>query len=179
MGLDISGYSHIQVKGTSDYDEDLESSDINQEWINPDFPHAVSLDGETGNTIHWVKTPETEYHGFRAGSYGGYGIWRATLAGIFLLTDDLYTDQSQWNKVFDSEGKPFYELINFSDCEGTFYGPVCEKIYRDFVDNREIVAEIESNIEYPAWDQDWFMNLYDDWTRVFELASQNGLVSFH
>jgi len=191
MGLDISAYSNIEILSVGPYrpelEEDWDSDDgIRQDFINPHFPHAVfpfPVVEDEQNYVHWKQTGTTEYHGFRAGSYSGYGLWRSTLAGTFLGTTDLYmdhrnnSDEPDWEKVYASEGKPFYELINFSDCEGVFFGPVCTKLYNDFVDNREVY--IESENPYPAWDNDYFVSRYDDWMEAFRLGSQNGLVSLH
>lgn len=182
MGLDISAYSNIKVLGTADeYDESLEdSNEFRQEFINPHFPHASV--GYEGEFVQWIETSDTESTSFRAGSYSGYGLFRSSLADEFLGTTDLYMDSphrgtanGDWEKVHASEGKPFYELINFSDCEGVIIGPACTKLYNDFVTHRE--AYVNSLDET---DHQWgFVKRYDDWTEAFRLASQNGLVSFH
>lgn len=190
MGLDIRAYSHINIVGTAaEYNEALEESwetpvDVNQDWISPHFPHAVPEGYEPDSYILWHYTAETEDHGFRAGSYSGYGLFRSTIAGAFLGTDDLYTSHTQerddWDVVYKSVGMPFYELVNFSDCEGIFFGPVCEKLYQDFVTHRaEYEDYVNNRNPYPAWETEYFMSRYDDFTRAFDLARHDGLVSFH
>lgn len=179
MGLDITAYSRVEIVGfADDYDEDLEADDwtaegyLHQDWINPHFPHAVPADWPREGYVRYVVKGES--HGFRAGSYGGYGQWREQLANIFLnITHECHTN-GFWEAVHASTGQPFYELINFSDCEGILYGPVCEKLYTDFSVNRQHFID---NVAPDEFNYD--VGKYDEWTKAFELAADNGLVSFH
>jgi hypothetical protein len=106
-------------------------------------------------------TGETEIH-FRAGSYGGYNDWRKWLSYTFLGV----TPEKVWENPEKFAGKPFVELINFGDNEGTF-GPVTSaKLAKDFQDNLASVIESDS----------WEREKYVDWQRAFELAADDGFV---
>ena len=88
-------------------------------------------------------------HSFRAGSYSGYNDWRSKL-----------------KNMVDNE-KDFHELINFSDCEGVIGSVTSKKLLEDFKkwDN---VASAKKH----------FYESYKEWQKAFELASNNGCVSF-
>lgn len=185
MGLDISAYSEIQIVKFSKRHSD---SRYDKGWhdgiINPHFPHAVPLEMRPHNYIVFDLAEGSKSYTFSAGSYSGYGLFRSTLAGAFLGTKDLYMardeENGDWDLVHNSEGKPFYEMINFSDCDGVFLGPVCEKLYNDFKANREhYTFALSENNPYPAWEVSYFMRKYDDFTKAFNLARQNGIVVFH
>ena len=49
--------------------------------------------------------------GFRAGSYSGYNEWRAILCRMAHGVDPA----ELWDNPEKYKGKPFFELINFSD----------------------------------------------------------------
>lgn len=169
MGLDISAYSNIKVLGFGDYDEDLEDK-VEFEYINPGFPHAVPPEWlDSGERfVRWVPTKDTEDFDFGAGSYSGYNYWRASLVPTGLESRDIWNEPEKWAKL------PFVELINFSDCEGVMAGPVCEKLYNDFKEKRELYAS-----RLTEDDSQYYLGKYDDWTEAFELARHDGLVSFH
>lgn len=69
---------------------------------------------------------------FRAGSYSGYNWWREILAKLVGITDI----NAFWIKtggINNRKGKePFFELINFSDCEGTLPLRECKRLKKDF-----------------------------------------------
>ena len=182
MGLDIAGKSHLRLVGAStEYDEELDVSPyISQYYINPDFPHAVPEEYTDKQYILVLETEGTERLSFRAGSYSGYGVFRSTLAGAFLGTEDLYNNADDWERVYDSFDKPFYEIVNFSDCEGVFIGEVCEKLYGDFKACREEYIEWR-NVHSPhdAWSSERLIKVYDNFTEAFNLARHNGVVVFH
>lgn len=87
---------------------------------------------------------------FRAGSYSGYNDWR-----------------SQLKNMVDNE-KDFQELINFSDCEGVIGSVTSKKLLEDFKKWNNVAVT-----------KKYFYELYEEWQKVFELASNNGCVSFH
>lgn len=70
---------------------------------------------------------------------------------------------------------PFFELINFSDCEGTI-GPVAAaELARDFQEQRE---KVRPQLEALGADG-WFASQYDRWAVAFDMAAGRGLVEFH
>lgn len=64
--------------------------------------------------------------------------------------------------------KPFYELIFFSDCEGTIGYEICKKLYGDFVEFDKISSMQDEN----------FYNTYSKFKEAFRVASDNGVVVF-
>lgn len=112
-------------------------------------PHAFLLGGCYEETLKTVK------HRFRAGSYGGYNAWRADL-------------QHQFNPNRDPD-MPFYELIWFSDCEGTIGPEACA----------DLLADFQGHASRYQPQAHWWINSYADWTRAFDLGADGGLVDFH
>ena len=187
MGLDISYYSDLKVVGPKtgedvDYDYDV------QVWNEESFEYQL---GSLKRDHIYDVTTISKYGSFRAGSYGGYNQWRNELSKMAG-----YRDANEvWNdKTFDSfkscnprkdkldsingigvkRVKPFYELINFSDTEGTIGPEVSRKLYEDFIKFDKQAKEYANENDY-----DWFYNLYQEWTNAFKIASQNGAVLFH
>jgi hypothetical protein len=116
-----------------------------------------------------------EREGFNAGPYSLYNRWReqlAKLAGYPAVEVDEYGTKQMRHDVgaWQSEGGPFYELINFSDCEGTIGPVVSAKLAKDFADFQSKADAVES--------EDW-RESYADWRKAFETAAQNGAVHFH
>jgi hypothetical protein len=104
---------------------------------------------------------------FRVGSYSGYNHWREELAkgGGYPKYADSYAEGA-WNHY---DNGPFWELINFSDCEG-FIGPKTSlKLFKDF---EKYEKEFEPHNEY-------FKKIYDNFKEAFKVASENGVVDFH
>ncbi|WP_335956158.1 hypothetical protein [Acinetobacter guillouiae] len=109
--------------------------------------------------------------GFRAGSYGGYNNWReqlAKLAGYPCLDGEgdrhLYS-----NGAWKAHNGAFWELINFSDCEGVIGTEVSKKLLKDFIDFEESAKQVGG----------YFHELYNEWKTAFEYAGENGAVDFH
>lgn len=157
MGLDITAFKNaVQVPNE---DEDGRSV----------YPADKTLDRLDGMPRGSYKG-EDEI-GFRAGSYSGYNNWRTSLcrAALGVNPDVVWSNATEW------QGKPFFELINFSDCEGAI-GPVTsKKLAQDFTAEREKVKAGLNGMP----DADWFWSRYDLWEKAFTLASESGFVIFH
>lgn len=165
MGLDITAYKQIQkveaiddggdfyVKGTDDL-VDFHAT------INPDFKERAE-DIEDNSCYSAVDS-----FGFKAGSYGGYNAWRNSLARIagYKKVDGRF-DSGAW----ESREGAFYELINFSDCEGVIGSSVSKKLYQDFLSFDEKATQ-EGEYFYPT---------YINFMTAFKFASESGAVDFH
>jgi len=121
------------------------------------------------------RAPEIRHNGyyrklgkefsFRAGSYSSYNSWREWLSERFLGA----TPQEVWEDPKRFEGKPFYELINFSDCDGILGTKVCLKLYEDFC-NAEFIPE----------DDEYTLEIFYTFKKAFATVSslRNGVVVF-
>ena len=172
MGLDISVYSKVGKKIATTNDEELEelrdSSKFIYVYVNK-FYYNQHGDKETG--IYEI-TPKTKHISFRAGSYSGYGERRKQLSRFALNVEA----KEIWNNPNKFKGKPFVEMINFSDCEGVIDTKICAKLYNDFKNNKEsIMAKAK---ELNEFDFDWFKRWYEDFEKGFELASDDGVLIF-
>lgn len=180
MGLDISVYKLLGLVENPELDEDGYLVNEDKEiklWKHPDFPNQ--FDDLIDKGIYKFECLDS----FRAGGYGGYGLFRATLAKIaeykpFL---DLHKINDPFTKSIVShepclggawflanEG-PFYEQINFSDCEGYIGSITSKKLADDYAKYLDKAQEIG----------DRFLEVYLSFKNAFELATNNGVVSFH
>jgi hypothetical protein len=169
MVLDVSAYSNIKLLENVHLDEDgdpvddaEELVDYFQPCVNAHYPsHAEGI--ENGALYGY----EEEF-GFCAGSYSGYNTWRNSLAHL--------AGYESAKHVWDHPGLvgPFVELINFSDCEGVIGASLSAKLAKDFADFNDRAKKTAAK-----YGGDWFYSLYQEWQKAFELAAQNGAISFH
>lgn len=162
MGLDITALRKITRVGPCDANT-------------PDGQHLVhvvgSFMGRADGLDDGNYTAE-EVHGFRAGSYSGYNRWREHLSMAIHgdMPEVIWTASRAGLGIYT--GKPFVELIDFSDCDGVI-GPVtAAKLAADFKTHRETMSN-----KFP--DLPWDMNVYDSFTKAFEMAADSGCVIFH
>ena len=176
MGLDITSYEHVALVEEVHALEDSEGNYCGdpeeyggQDHVrvySPDFPDSL---GSLQHDKCYLATGDT--FGFRAGSYSGHGQFRAALCEAALGVPP----ENVWEDPDEFRGKPFYELINFSDCEGAIGPEVCAKLAADFQRERAVRDALEAK-DLPG---DWYVQKFDDWQRAFELAADTGLVQFH
>lgn len=188
MGLDITAYEtaielppHEYSEGTAENHWEDSCYDLGHErvFVYVGFEQSARglvlydnvkhYDGGTG--IRYgpcYQVDRGKSFGFRAGSYGGYNAFRDALSQAALgvpakevfLNPDEYLD------------KPFFELINFADNEGTIGPEAAADLYKDFVDWGEKIVNT-------YLDDSWFREKYEDWTKAFKLAGGSGIVDFH
>jgi hypothetical protein len=164
MGLDIAYFTDVKSIAPPKDTEDL------AEWANEDQAiRYYTLDGMEdrleGFPEGWVTG---KFAGaFRAGSYSGYSQWRSLLAHTILGV----SAGEVWNNPGLFDGKPFVELINFADNEGSI-GPVASaKLAKDFEEHRNDFAMAEDVLEVD-------LARYDNWAEAFAAAAGNGIVLF-
>lgn len=169
MGLDITAYSRLApAGGIAADDEDAYATHV-RVLPSRHFPGREAPLSEGWHSF-------ADRMGFRAGSYGGYNDWRerlAKLAGYPATMGGGYrTYPTHAAGAWASTEGPFWELINFSDCDGTIGSAAAQKLARDFAewDERAKAADPESP---------WFYDLYQLWRKAFELAADGGCVDFH
>jgi hypothetical protein len=161
MGLDISAYSKIE-RVEDNYEATI--------YIRRDVPEMdQAQDIEEGI---FTDSNDCESHQFRAGSYSGYGVFRNLLCEIMHGVPS----KELWLKPNVFEGKEFYNLINFSDCEG-FFGPtVSKKLHADFVKHRDkFIKGVKDKEPYEGY----YTQVYDDFLLGFEIAAKGGVLIFN
>lgn len=126
--------------------------------VNPDFEAHDHL--ATG-----IYSAGGEGIEFMAGSYGTYNGLRRQLS---LMAHDK-EPQEIWNDRERYKGRDFYELIDFSDCEGVIGPTTAGKLYYDFRSYREA---------YHMQNNEWDNEVYDNWMKAMELASNDGIIIF-
>lgn len=183
MGLDITAYSHLKHVGR--HPGTLEW-DAGENWCENEHHtcafayqgHEASVRGLLGMEQVGIVgqgfiggdcysyTEGTETMGFRAGSYGGYSRFRETLAEIVGLSVRDY-----WTGA--DPDLPFYEQVNFADNEGSIGPEAAKDLLEDFRAHRDAYMARHKD------DGSYFAEVYDSWIEAYELASQDGMVSFH
>lgn len=182
MGLDIAAFSHLEKVDPELYDYDYEEGQ-----------DVYSKDGAPCDPVVWVRKNEykperceypdgpyfyEERTGFYAGGYLSYGSWRNLLAKFADGYDPVEGEASPYAAGAWASGEgPFWELIDFSDCEGMLGTKVCQKLLNDF-------TQYESKLEAFCADMDledaaWFSGKYQEWRNALQLAAQGGCILFH
>ena len=172
MGLDITAYSQAK-KLDCLFDQHGEPvhrtagepfDDYVRAYVNPNFP------GRNGSIEDGYYTAADSFH-FRAGAYSRYNRWRDDLAkacgwplGSYRQYDRDWESYaaSAWN----ADGGLCWELINFSDCEGTLGPEVCAKLLADF----EQIAE-------PPAEGNGF-DTFADFKKALAMAADGGFIRF-
>ena len=168
MGLDILAFERVTLTDEHPV-EDEEGNycgDADDHYpIYAQGDYQKQLGGLLPNRCY--DTSGKTFH-FRAGSYSGYSAWRDALsiAGLGVPSMRVWQEPATWSIC------PFYELINFSDCEGVIGPSMAYKLARDFRIQRETVRP--RLLAQGAW----YAELYDLWQEAFELAANTGMVRF-
>lgn len=161
MGLGISSYSRIKHDTNGEIFVGIDEFGTHQ-----DLPEG-----------RYSPSKEYRHHSFRAGSYSGYNRWRETLS----LAIHGVMPSIIWDSPGEYKGKDFFEIINFSDCEG-FMGPqVSKKLHSDFIKNREIFIQYLHSVHEKmegSYSFNYDLRVYDDFTLSFEISKDSGVLIF-
>lgn len=173
MGLSITWHRGLtKANGNEAFDEHGEILDGNgwfQLWVNPNFPGRAD-EIESRCAYHSEQSGR-----FDAGTYGGYGVWRNQLAVTAGWPEGTHephraSKDSHASSAWAATEGPFWELIEFSDCEGVIGAAVSAKLARDFAEHQGKADQ------HP---DPHFRALYAEWRNAFEKASDRGCVKFH
>ncbi len=168
MGLDITAYAKVTLVRAIDL-EDYNKDEGARTLANGGghcylFENCDDRPQSDGMPAGIYAT--SGFFGFDAGSYGGYNAWRDQLAQMML---DMMARQVWEADKGSLAGRPFVELIDFSDCEG-FIGPkTCAKLSADFAKNQDKANKSDRR----------FRDMYANWHKAFAIASEGGAVRFH
>jgi hypothetical protein len=177
MGLDITAYSKLKEEGGE--------STIDEEYGESKIEGAIFFYENYEQHADRMKPLKTKtsyshdkYLGFRAGAYSGYSSWRndlAKLAGYSACEEPESMSSNYSETAWHADGGPFWELINFSDCEGTIGTDACKKLLKDFEKYKKVLdSSKDSGPEF-----DYFVNKYDEWHKAVSLAANDGAIVFH
>lgn len=170
MGLDCTAYKNIRQMSKEEVTYD-EYEDENGQVVDRYPNNGISFYVNPGfSEVAKEIQPQAIYDfeekfSWRAGSYSGYNSWRNWLAKLAGWKND----EDAWNN--GKNGQPFYELINFSDCEGTIGTQTCQKLLQDFISFEEKAKQMSQD--------SYYFNLYVTWKEAMIIASENGAISFH
>lgn len=129
------------------------------------------------------KIKNLEYDAYYSGDYSRCGVsypyskhnrFRETLIKIIDRLD-LLNDHGEiiWSKLVTETDLPFYDLINFSDCEGCLDWSISEILYHDFIEYKDKAIEYLNNNYYSTL-------YYLEWLEVFDKGRIiNSVVVFH
>jgi hypothetical protein len=157
MGVDIYAYRQLTLAPSVEpYSEAYEAGKYRAVYVNPDFP-ARAADLQDGAVYSYAECED-----FLSRSYGNYNAWRDELAQMagYASASDAWSNHSSG---------PFWELINFSDCEGVIGPAVSAKLARDFAEWDEKAAQ---------FGEDFYHYGYRQLRAAFEMAADGGMVRF-
>jgi hypothetical protein len=162
MGLDVSYFRNATFLRPDPQDDsyDWEGGSETAAYPNSDF--ADQADGLVAG-VYRVE----DSGGFRAGAYSAYNRFREQLAAMAG-----YTPEDAWEGR--ANGKPFQELVNFSDCNGMIGPKTSAKLAADFAAH-QATADVNENWMHVAT----FADMYRSFRLAFETAAQDGFVQFH
>jgi hypothetical protein len=114
----------------------------------------------------YIYTSASEKHEFHAGSYGCYNSWREELSRFALGVEPGIV----WENPGRFVGRPFVELINFTDCDGRVGARLAAKLADDFRGHDcGAVKRFEELCP---------VALYEDFATAFALAARDGVLEF-
>lgn len=174
MGLDVYVYKDVEfievdeiVSDENEYyllsksGKRYEEDEFYSLYFNPHFPNQSK---DIPSTAFVYKSYDFS---MRAGSYGGYNKWRSQLAALVGYGEIDKSQEADMN-AFKCTVGPFINLIRFSDCEGVISSTV----------SKQLAAEFEMYEEQAKKQDVFFYNKYLEFKKVFEIASENGIVVF-
>lgn len=169
MGVSISVYDDVKIIDEQNENEDMDYS----------FQVYVSLDEEDQK----FKVKNLEYGRYYEGvgvdgidySYSTHNRFREYLMKL-IGREDLLDDDGKikWEILSDNSDIPFYNLINFSDCEGCFDWEISQKLYKDF----ETFNEKNKEMSYFLFG--YYQQYYHRWLDITKEGSKvNSVVNFN
>jgi hypothetical protein len=180
MGLDIHAASHLRyvrpLPEGDEFDRLEEQAGAQGKCLDEVFfllhPNEEGWESQLGGLEPGLYefTPSSQQHAFRAGSYGVYNEWRERLSRYALGVPP----KAVWDSPDEYAGKPFVELVNFTDCDGGIGGRVAAKLAADF---RTHAAGFERFLTGEA-DAEGCLYVYREFATAFGLAEQQGALRF-
>ena len=171
MGLDISYY-----KSWKPYDGEVKDWDHAEEiqMAGTDLEHiynGAGFEGRAKGIPEWVVTSGAS-GGFRAGSYGGYNRFRSLLCQALhgFPVGQLWAMSDNEQQEYD-----MWQMLHFSDCEGTLGTAVCKELHEAFERNWDKVMAFFTK----EGDAEYYQVKLEEWRTAFKVAAGEGLIRFH
>lgn len=157
MGLDVRCVYNLIP---SDEDDDCDVYINNSKFEEVDHITKFEAGGYTGESSCT----------FRAGAYSTYNRFRNCISTTILKVEA----REVWEKPFQYKDKPFFEFINFSDCDACFDYVIAEKLLKDFTEHKDVVVREFEKLE-PQ-----FVEVYNSFIEVLkEAVDKKGLVQYY
>jgi hypothetical protein len=186
MGLDIFAVSHLRYVRPMPRGKALERLEAEAEEQGKSL-HEIYFFLSSNDSTHrarlggmkvglYARTKSSRSYGFRAGSYSGYNWWRNELS-LFALDEEA---EEVWVEPRRYRGKPFVELIDFTDCDGRIGTTVAAKLAADFTGYAKKAARHATTIvveENPDAGTYW-LETYRDFATALRLAAKDGALTF-
>lgn len=185
MGLDIFAASHLKYVGPIPRGSALNKMESAIEekgkdltdyyfFLSGNLPaHRTRLGGMKVGLYEFTK--KSRKYGFRAGSYSGYGRWRELLCE-FAFDQDI---EDVWFDAQLYRGRPFIEIINFTDCDGRIGTSVAAKLAADFTSHAKRAKTFADTIKKnDSWSGEGWLEVYRDFARALRLAAKDGALKF-
>lgn len=100
-------------------------------------------------------------------SYSTYNDFRNQICNMANGVDD----SDVWCNYGWYEGKPFVEMVNFTDCDGSFDYVIAEKLLKDFESFRDKAKETLG---------EWFFGIYQSYIEILkQCVDCKGIVRYH
>lgn len=163
MGLDITAYPQLKDTGRP-FDSDVDEGNAYIFGNHPDFATRC-MEFTPQNAFKY----EGELHAY-IGAYSYYGAWREKLAELAGYPPVVGRPRPYSEGAWAATEGPFWELIDFTDCDGVLGTAVCQKLAKDFAAYEESARLLE--------DED-FLYTYRQFKAAVEFASDGGAVVFH
>lgn len=162
MGLDIKVHKNAKLAKFQNEDEFWDYMDetdgngflafvITDEWLD----RISDLENEkyyTSESSEWMLGYPYSYHSFLRSE----------------ITRMIGKNPDDWKNDKLEKGSDFEEWLNFADNEGCISWTTCKKLANDFKKWHKKAKELN---------KDW-LSRYEDWMKVFELASKKGVVEY-
>lgn len=183
MGLDITVYEgHPLSVGCEDYADIASQGDMSRRFEKArDLGYRILRPADDfiwqfdGLLLGHPYTVERAWN-FRAGSYSSYSAFRDALTKLVGYEPREYIDKCVTAlDLGDSPPLPFWQLVYFSDCDGTI-GPVaCAGLAKDF---RTWLCRAKAYAKTRPLIGEDFMELYRTWSNAVADGTR-GWISFH
>lgn len=167
MGLTITAYNGLSV-----------ASDEAHNVLNFNIPQSFREQAEDINEFDSYSYKE-KMSGVRC-SYSTYNAFRELIAKLAGYPKMSYKETASSVTVkyahaagaWDVSRGPFWELINFSDCEGIIGPKTSAKLVKDF-------DKFKNELSKDEFSNPSFVQFYNELRNLFDFASKSGVVIYH